>query len=330
MSHEIDLSKGFAAIAYRGQRPWHQLGQEITNDLPLEDWRRLAGLNFDVMRRPVFTIDNAGARIDVPDRRALVRNDTQRPLAIVSDNYKVVQPKEVIEFFRTLVESAGFEMETAGALAHGKRVWGLARTGRDFRMPNADADCLNAYLLLATSYDAKFATIAQFTSIRVVCNNTLGFALREGERADHRNVFRVPHFTAFVPNDVKARLGLIDDSWAKFTNDITALSQTHVSKRQAVEFFMELMGYSDDSATDTIDRTYTVRKLLSTYETAPRQELSSAKDTAWGLVNAVTYFADHSRRARSQDSRMDSSWFGASARLKERAFSQALALAQAA
>jgi phage/plasmid-like protein (TIGR03299 family) len=324
--HELDFSKGFAAIAYRGKKPWHELGQEITQNVPLEEWQRLAGLDYEVKRRPVFTFSDAGGQIRFASRRALVRSDTEHPLAIVGDNYKVVQPQEVIEFFRTLVCQAGFEMETAGALAGGKRVWALARTGRDFRVRGDGADTLNAYLLLATSYDAKFATTAQFTSVRVVCNNTLSFAFREGAGADEKRVFRVPHFRSFVPEEVKARFGLIDDSWSRFTNDVDVLSQTPVTKKQAVEYFMELMGYGLDDEQETLENTYTVRKLLHSYETAPGQSMPTAKDTAWGLVNAVSYFTDHARRARNQSSRVDSAWFGASARLKEKAFAQALQL----
>lgn len=39
-------------------------------------------------------------------------------------------------------------------------------------------------------------------------------------------------------------------------------------------------------------------------------ELAAAKGTAWGLLSAVTEFVDHERRARSQEYRLDSAWFG--------------------
>jgi hypothetical protein len=129
---------------------------------------------------------------------------------------------------------------------------------------------------------------------------------------------------------VKERFGLIDNSWRRFTDEVTKLSQVRVSKPQAIEFFMDLMGYDNLDAQETLDSTYTIRKLLHTYETAPGQDLLTARGTGWGLVNAVTYFADHGRRARTQGSRLDSAWFGASARLKEKAFAQALELAAAA
>ena len=56
-------------------------------------------------------------------------------------------------------------------------------------------------------------------------------------------------------------------------------------------------------------------------------ELSSAKDTAYGLLCSITEFADHERRAMSIDHRLDSAWFGAGAALKQRGLEQALRLA---
>jgi len=56
-------------------------------------------------------------------------------------------------------------------------------------------------------------------------------------------------------------------------------------------------------------------------------DLSSANGTAWGLVNAVTQFVDHERRARSQDYRLDSAWFGQGAAIKGKAYQEALKLA---
>nr|WP_279384685.1 DUF932 domain-containing protein [Halomonas lionensis] len=54
--------------------------------------------------------------------------------------------------------------------------------------------------------------------------------------------------------------------------------------------------------------------------------LVTAKDTAWGLLNAVTEYVDHDKRARSNDTRMDSAWFGQGAQLKQEALDAALAL----
>ena len=54
--------------------------------------------------------------------------------------------------------------------------------------------------------------------------------------------------------------------------------------------------------------------------------LESANGTAWGLLHAVTEYVDHERRARSNEYRMDSAWFGQGAQIKQRALDTALQL----
>jgi hypothetical protein len=54
--------------------------------------------------------------------------------------------------------------------------------------------------------------------------------------------------------------------------------------------------------------------------------LCTAQGTAWGLLNAITEYVDHEKRARSNDYRMDSAWFGQGASLKDKALASAMAL----
>ncbi|KES22997.1 hypothetical protein FG99_15645 [Pseudomonas sp. AAC] len=55
-------------------------------------------------------------------------------------------------------------------------------------------------------------------------------------------------------------------------------------------------------------------------------KLEAANGTAWGLLNAVTEYIDHERRARSNEYRIDSAWFGQGAVIKQRALDAALQL----
>ena len=60
--------------------------------------------------------------------------------------------------------------------------------------------------------------------------------------------------------------------------------------------------------------------MQSLYEGQGRgAELEAAKGTTWGLLNAITEYVDHERRARSNEYRMDTAWFGQGAVLKQRA-----------
>jgi hypothetical protein len=66
--------------------------------------------------------------------------------------------------------------------------------------------------------------------------------------------------------------------------------------------------------------------VTSIYLTGIGQSTKTAQGTAWGLVNAITRFTDHERKATSTDTRLQSAWFGAGARMKKNALTTALAL----
>jgi len=64
------------------------------------------------------------------DHKVLYRSDTKAPLSVVGNRYQVVQPRQILEFYRDLTEKSGFELETAGVLKGGRKLWALARTGQ--------------------------------------------------------------------------------------------------------------------------------------------------------------------------------------------------------
>ena len=155
---------------------------ELTPGASIEEWTKQAGLGYTVLESPVQYATPASTELQVwPDRKVLHRSDTGAPLAVVSDGYHVVQPVEVMDFFRKLADIGGFELETAGALSHGKRVWALASVGAGADV--VDGDTVKPYLLLGTSYDGTMATVAKFTTIRVVCNNTITAAVADQSAA---------------------------------------------------------------------------------------------------------------------------------------------------
>ena len=116
MAQEIDQSNGRSSIAFVGQVPWHGLGQELTEGQPIEVWAKEAGMDWRIKVSPVLFRDldsvgnvlNTGGEIETfPGRKLLFRSDTRFPLSIVSDDYKIVQPIEILEFFRDLVGTGG-------------------------------------------------------------------------------------------------------------------------------------------------------------------------------------------------------------------------------
>lgn len=135
MAHAIEK------MAYVGKTPWHQLGSALPPKQPIEIWAHKARLNWSIQEASVrFMVERAGALGSImtfPEQKVLYRSDSKAPLSVVGSRYQVVQPKEVLDFYRDLTEISGFELETAGVLKQGRKFWALARTGRRVKAPAA-------------------------------------------------------------------------------------------------------------------------------------------------------------------------------------------------
>lgn len=311
-------------MAYVNETPWHGLGNRLTKKQPLDVWAKQAGMSFTILETPVrYMADSSGslgAIMTFPDNKVLYRSDTKAALSVVSSSYRVVQPREILEFYRDLTEISGFELETAGVLKEGRKIWALAKTGQHATLKGSDT--VNGYLLLATACDRTLATTAQFTSIRVVCNNTLAVALANGSGA-----VKVPHSTLFDAQAVKRQLGISVSSWDSFIYRMKTLSERRVKSHEAMNYFLRVFTDPDDAA-GGLTNERALKKTLALYEGDGKgAELASSRGTAFGLLNAVTQYVDHERRARSADHRLESAWFGQGASLKQKALEQALLMA---
>lgn len=320
MAHHIH------SMAYVGQAPWHELGNQLPPKQSIEVWAEQAGMNWSICQTPVRYLaqeaGGLGAIMSFEDQKVLYRSDTKAPLSVVSERYQVVQPKEVLEFYRDLTEVSGFELETAGVLKAGRKFWALARTGKESVLKGNDV--VKGYLLLATSCDGTLATTATPTTVRVVCHNTLSVALNGAAQA-----IKVPHSTSFDAQAVKRQLGVAVTQWDSFMYRMKTLSERKVKTHEAMNYFLKVLCQGDaplaPSARLTNERA--IRKVQALFDGHGRgAELAAAKGTAWGMLSAVTEYVDHERRARSSEYRLDSAWFGQGAAIKQRALDQALQL----
>lgn len=319
----------------------------------IEDWVKTAGMEFIIRKAAVEYRAGRGAKAEqmvMDDQVVLYRSDNRTPLGIVSPDYNIVQPYEVLEFFRDLVSGSGFELTTAGTLFGGRRYWALAKITEAVI---AGWDTVGAYLLLSTSADGTMATEARKTTVRVVCNNTLNMARAANAKA------KVSHRVRFDDKKLRTELGLARDDFAAFMDQAVKLSGTKVSYAAAEDFVMRLltgaaaqaetkeqvlMASPDDSlqsllarspnfvpADIEIDDSARARKprgfdqIMGLFD---GEGLGSTKKgsegTAWGLVNAVTEYVDHHATAKSPDHRIARAWYGTGDALKTEAFDLAL------
>jgi phage/plasmid-like protein (TIGR03299 family) len=310
-------------MAYAGEKPWHGLGNKLEAEQPIEVWKVNAGMDWQIEASEVRYIsgnNHVGVINAFPEQKVLYRSDTKAPLAVVSKRFQVVQPGEILEFYRDLTACNGFELESAGVLREGRKFWALARTGQSATLKGRDK--VDGYLLLATACDGTLATTAQFTSVRVVCNNTLQIALGQTNGA-----IKVPHRSAFDPEAVKRQLGITVSSWDGFVARMKALVDRPVDPDSAEGLLRRVLTYQGPDTKATVVNEQAVATVRALYEGGGQgAQLASSRGSAWGLLNSVTEYIDHHRRARSNDHRRDAAWFGQGAQIKQRAWDEAMKL----
>lgn len=165
-----NFESGFSA---NGIELWHGLG-EIIKDAPTsEDAIRIAGLDWDVIPKPIY--DEFGR--ELPGYKVNIRSSDNMALGIVTDRYKVVQNREAFAFTDELL-GQGVRYETAGSLASGKRVWMLARMENTWLAEEE----ISPFMVFTNSHDGTGAIRVAMTPVRVCCENTLNLALKTADR----------------------------------------------------------------------------------------------------------------------------------------------------
>lgn len=332
MAHQIDETNG-PAVAFVGETPWHGLGTELPAGQSIDVWRAAAKLDWRVKEGQVlYTRDTdvvlektaeattyVQESVPFPGRKTLYRGDNGAALSIVSNGFQIVQPGDVLEFFRKLCEGHGFQMETAGALRGGKNIWALARIAEGFKVVD---DEVRPYVLLSTAYDATMATWARLCTTRVVCANTIAFA-----ETEFGKIVRVPHNAKLDFDDVRLQLGLAMNAWERFKVRALKMAEREVTDAETDSFLRELLGI-DPKAEKTPKAFDRITQLFKGAQMGGAKK--STRQTLWGIVQAVAEHVDHNPWSRGADSRLYQAWFGYGSDTKVAAFKRALAIVEPA
>ena len=344
MAHQVET------MAWANDRPWHGLGVQVDSTLTPLQMQRAAGLDWTVSKREGYTLDspewheNVGM-IQAENTFHIVRDTDNRILSHCGRDYIPVQNSTIFEFFKRFTEAGHMTMETAGSLKDGGEIWGLAKIAEDFDL--AGGDQIKGYLLINQPHIVGKSLIIKLTPIRVVCNNTLTFALQQGGMAS----FRMPHVREFGSEVMKAAeeaLGLSSERMTEFREAATFLSQTKAKHADVLNYVGDIYQPAMMADYRRDQRLRAEGKLLGIQEPlienfnkypklamdalqyAPGALLKSSKGTWWGALNAITYVEDHLHESQIPGNTLHSAWFGAAANRKSKALDLAVTYAKVA
>lgn len=316
MAHQISFVGNKAQYAST-QREWHGLGQLMPIGATIEEWQAQAGMDYEIKRsriryatEVVNPTDAIGNLKTIDEKLVLFRSDTGAALGVVSDSYKVVQPAAVLEFFREWADKGGVTIESAGVLFGGKRYFATAKLA-DAVSVDGGRDRIVPYALLSTSADGSLATECRWTTVRTVCNNTLSMALKG------KSAFKVSHRSVFNPDDARDAVEAANEEFSAFMQTARDLAKIKLTMQDAEDVTVKLLAKASD---EVARESAAFQKILSLFSGEGKgSNFDTAHETAWGWLNAVTEYADHWVRARTDENRKASALWGPGDALKQKA-----------
>jgi phage/plasmid-like protein (TIGR03299 family) len=289
------------------ETPWHGLGAVLEcPPATIAEAIHASGLGWRVEREPIAVDRGQVATVndwweprceEIPGHFATVRRDTRTVLGIVGERYRIVQNEEAFQFVDQLLGSE-LRFETAGSLRGGRRVWALATLPDHVHV---GGDTVRPYVLLMNSHDGSTAVTAATTPVRVVCQNTLNWAL---ERALQRFSIRHTEQISRRVHEARRVLELSIDYYEQFTATGNLLASQRCAERQLQRVLDEL--YPSGTEDRISDRTRrgrerTKRQIVELYLHGETQ--GNAPGSKWAALNTIVEYGDWHRPMRQRGDR---------------------------
>lgn len=336
MAHDLNYNakRGQFSMFSAKEKPWHGLGQVVDGALTSEEAIRMANLDYTVTKGelwigyPEHLRDRLGKGKKHPGSFITFREDTGETFGIVGSKYKVIQNEKAFSFFDDIVGFKEAIFETAGALGKGETTFITAKLPKHIRVSSNDV--IERYLLFTNSHDGSRSIEVLFTPVRVVCNNTLQYALSTAT-----NKFKIRHTKNADNRMEEARQILgIENTMAETSQELyKAMTNIRITDRQAYGYINTLFLTSEEMTkleeglpyTEVLStrKRNTIEDVQSYYSKGPGQEMDSSKGTLWGAYNSITGYYNNGKQYKDGDAKMQNIIYGVGNTMSDKAFKAA-------
>jgi phage/plasmid-like protein (TIGR03299 family) len=341
MAHEINYNeqKGTHSFVTNTEKAWHGLGQVVEKAMTAEEAISLANLDYEVEKTEIYAgipkaeLDANGQMhggiiySPYPEKFATYRTDNDDVLGIVGSRYEVVQNKDAFGFFDAIIDKGEAIFETAGALGKGERIFVTAKLPDDMLV---NGEACNKYIILTNSHNGSSSIIAGFTTVRIVCNNTLQAALR-----DINNKVSIQHRTN--AKEKLAEAYKVMNIASRYMNEVSdifnKMSDTAIDEEGLMRYITKVMNPNEphkiQTEQDEIISTRFKNQIQSIYNfavTHPTQTTPAAKGTVWGAYNSISGYFNYIKKYKNNEQKFDSQLFGTASNKISKAFDNALVL----
>lgn len=305
MAHQIEFNqeKNSHSFFSKKEVAWHGLGKIVQGALTAKEALEACNANFEVKKSPLVSYID-GEFLSVPDKFNIQRADNLAVLGIVGNDYKPVQNIDSFSFIDHLIESEGAIYETGAVLGRGERVFVSAKLPSFIKLD--DNDIVDNYIIVTNSHDGTGSLTCGFTPIRVVCNNTLGAALRTMKRyikirhtTNLNNKIEEARRVLKISNDYTKTMGEIFDKMSsiKATEEdyLNAYVNIFATKKDDIEKY-----YNGEASTRYVNL---VNECMKYAFENPTQKMATTQGTVFGIYNGLTGYYQNEYKFRNQENK---------------------------
>lgn len=294
MAHMLEQYGDMASFASLREPAWHGLGTILDHEVSTQEMLEVAHLAGWNVRLEDIDLPGRSHKNYFAVTRTNPFDKAPDVLGVVGERYKVLQNEDLFSFADNMLD--GGRWETAGSIKNGTVVFGSLALDREVVLDESGVgDKINTYLLVHTSHDGSLAVQASVTPVRVVCQNTLNYALSGVKQS-----YKIRH-TSTVTGKVQAAreaLGLANAYLDEFETE----AQTLIQKEITADTFFDIIkaAYPEPDKDVKGSLTKWTNKVDTLWDIYQGDTVAQAgiMNTAWGAYNTLTERLDWFRNPR--------------------------------
>lgn len=239
-------------------------------------------LNWNVEKKPLTWVAPNGSSKTSPFF-GLVRDDNEKFLGISKDIYTVRQNSEVLEALMKIPTASGFELEKAGFIGKGEKVYFFIKNPKGF---DINGDEIKRYIFALTSHDRSTDLSFGYSSIVMSCQNQFNrfyansnFKFRHTESSGEK----LENIPGLLTEYIHMQ-DTVDSAFQKFSK--TPVTKTLV--KDLKNYLMKLEGPVKDLSTRK-------QNILTELDDSIKHQMKEKGNNVWGLFNGITYFVNHKK-----------------------------------
>ena len=241
------------------------------------------GLNWEVWKEPIQTVSG----IEIPEKIAIMRTDTEKVLGIHGINYDQYQNHELMELLFQIGGRTGLEVHTGGLFKEGAKIW--------FQLKSANlslnGDIIEGFLSGFNSFDGSSSLGLGNSTKTVSCENAWWAAYREVKTKLRHSASMRPKIEEMLVN-----IDVVLQQEQKLFREITMLSETAMTHTQKDLVTRLLFNLSEEEYLDEYELSTRKKNQLNDFRTDLRAEVAHKGDNLWGLFSGVTRYTTHSMK----------------------------------